>query len=208
MNEHQRNPVILVHGIYNTIAKFNTMAHYLENLGYSVHRFNLKPNNGKGCLETLAEQVNHYINHTFLPKQPIDLIGFSMGGLITRYYLQRLGGINRVHRYINIAAPNQGTLTAYTLPHIGIKQMRPNSQFLQDLNKDVVESLTKINVTIIWTPYDLMIFPAHRSRMKVGTEIKLPILSHEWMVRDTRLLKAISQALSQPVQRVENSINQ
>lgn len=120
-----------------------------------------------------------------------------MGGLVTRYYLQRLGGINKVHRYISISAPNNGTLTAYTLPRPGVKQMRPNSEFLQDLNQDIKDSLSQINVTVIWTPYDLLIVPPNSSQINIGKEIKLPVLVHEWMVKDSRTLKAISQALSQ-----------
>ncbi|MEA5534209.1 esterase/lipase family protein [Crocosphaera sp. XPORK-15E] len=204
MNHNQRNPVLLVHGLYNTVNKFNTMTNYLTNLGWSVHSFNLQPNNGDGHLDILAEQVNHYINNNFEPNQPLDLIGFSMGGIITRYYLQRLGGIDRVHRYISISAPNNGTLTAYALSRPGIKQMRPNSQFLQDLNKDIHETLSHLNITIIWTPYDLMIFPAHSSKINLGTEIKIPVFSHEWMVRDTRLLNILSQSLSQSVTMVKN----
>lgn len=199
INSPQRNPVLLVHGLYDTLAKFNTMTTYLNNLGWSVHRLNLKPNNGDSHLEHLAEQVADYINNTFTPKQPIDLIGFSMGGVVTRYYLQRLGGVNRVHRYISISAPNNGTLTAYALQSPGIKQMRPNSEFLQNLNQDIAEKLENINVTVIWTPYDLMILPANSSRIKVGKEIQCPVLVHEWMVRDRRTLETISQALSEPI---------
>ncbi|WP_409013479.1 esterase/lipase family protein [Dyadobacter sp. CY351] len=64
----------------------------------------------------------------------IDLIAFSMGGLISRYYLQRLGGLAKTDRFITIATPHHGTLAAYFLPFPGIKQMRPNSLFLIDLN--------------------------------------------------------------------------
>lgn len=195
----QRNPVVLVHGIYNTTAKFNTMTNYLTKLGWSVHCFNLKPNNGDGHLENLAEQVANYINNTFPNKQPFDLIGFSMGGLITRYYLQRLGGVERVHRYISISAPNRGTLTAYALSRPGIIQMRPNSQFLQQLNHDIQDTLGRINVTIIWTPYDLMILPAHSSKLNLGKQIKLPVLNHERMVKDPMILQAVSQSLSEPI---------
>ncbi|HAC65300.1 MAG TPA: lipase [Cyanothece sp. UBA12306] len=192
-----RNPLVLVHGIYDTEAKFNTMNRYLTNLGWSVHCINLKPNNGDGHLEHLAEQVANYINHTFASEQPIDLIGFSMGGLVTRYYLQRLRGVDKVHRYISISAPNNGTFTAYALPHPGIKQMRPNSQFLQELNQDIEATLNKINITIVWTPYDLMIVPAHSSQLNIGKEIKLPVLVHEWMVKDRRILEVISEVLSE-----------
>ena len=122
-----------------------------------------------------------------------------MGGLVTRYYLQRLGGVEKVPRYINISAPNNGTMTAYVLPNPGIKQMRPNSQFLQDLNKDIETTLNQIDVTVIWTPFDLMIFPPSSSKMGIGEEIKLPVLIHEQMVRHHQLLKTVSDSLSKPV---------
>ncbi|MDJ0843228.1 esterase/lipase family protein [Crocosphaera sp.] len=197
--KNKRNPVLLIHGIYDTYAKFNTMKKYLTNLGWSVHCFSLKPNNGNGHLEYLAEQVDDYINNNFYSEQVIDLIGFSMGGLVTRYYLQRLGGVERVQRYINISAPNNGTITAYALPNPGIKQMRPNSKFLEDLNQDVATTLNKINVTVIWTPYDLMILPASSSKIGIGEEIQLPVLIHGQMVRDHKLLKTISDCLSKPL---------
>ncbi|MEL4898153.1 esterase/lipase family protein [Crocosphaera sp. Alani8] len=199
MDANNRNPVLLVHGIYNTSAKFNRMTKYLTNLGWVVHRLSLKPNNGNGHLEKLAQQVNDYVNNNFDRKQPIDLVGFSMGGLVTRYYLQRLGGIRKVQRYINISAPNHGTVTAYILPNPGIKQMRPKSQFLQDLNKDVKTTLDSIDVTVIWTPFDLMIFPPSSSKMGIGKEIKLPIPIHEQMVKHNQILKTISDCLSQPL---------
>jgi len=194
-----RNPVVLVHGFTDTTAVFRTMTTYLTNLGWSVHSFNLTPNTGACGLEKLAHQVAAYINNTFDNSQPVDLIGFSMGGIITRYYLQRLGGIQRVQRYISISAPNQGTVTAYSLPLRGIAQMRPNSPFLQDLNRDAAEQLAKINFTVIWTPFDLMIYPAASSRMSVGEEVIIPVLVHAWMKTDNRSLAAVATALKAPL---------
>ncbi len=199
MNQNNRNPVLLVHGIYNTSSKFNSMTKYLTNLGWDVHRLSLKPNNGNGHLEKLAQQVDNYIHNNFEPQQPIDLVGFSMGGLVTRYYLQRLGGVEKVQRYINISAPNNGTMAAYLLPNPGIKQMRPNSQFLQDLNKDIEKTLNQIDVTVIWTPYDFMIFPPSSSKMGIGKEIQLPVLIHRQMVTHHQILKTVSDSLSKPV---------
>ncbi|MGK7878626.1 MAG: esterase/lipase family protein [Crocosphaera sp.] len=199
MNQNNRNPVLLIYGIYNTSARFKAMKKYLTNLGWLVHCLSLKPNNGNAHLETLAQQVDNYIDNNFDPKQPIDLVGFSMGGLVTRYYLQRLGGVEKVQRYINISSPNNGTRTAYLLPNPGIKQMRPNSQFLQELNKDVETTLNQIDVTVIWTPYDLMIFPPSSSKMGIGEEIQLPVLIHRQMVTHHQLLKTVSDSLSKPV---------
>lgn len=189
------NPVILVHGFLDTTAVFKPMSEYLNYHGWQVHSFNLIPNHGYEKLEVLAGQVDNYIEKNFAKEQKVDLIGFSMGGLITRYYLQRLGGVERVQRYLNISAPNRGTLTAYSLPLDGIRQMQPGSQFLEDLNKDCQQILNKIKTTIIWTPYDLMIFPAHSSRLSVGKEISIPVLLHAWMVKDSKVLTTIKETL-------------
>ncbi len=36
-----------------------------------------------------------------------------MGGVVSRYYLQRLGGLARVRRFVTISSPHHGTVTAY-----------------------------------------------------------------------------------------------
>ena len=192
----ERNPVLLVHGIYDTVAKFKALSAYLHQLGWSVLRLNLKPNDGSALLNELAKQVTDYVDRTFEPGQIIDLLGFSMGGLVTRYYLQRLGGVERVKRYITISAPNNGTLTAYSLPFPGIIQMRINSPFLQDLNQDQDHYLSQLKVTNLWTPYDLMILPAHSSKMGIGREISVPVAVHAWMVSNRRVMEIIASALS------------
>ncbi|MBW4647764.1 MAG: triacylglycerol lipase [Kastovskya adunca ATA6-11-RM4] len=195
----QRNPVLLVHGISDTTTVFNSMSAYLAQKGWRVHSFNLTPNNGSMGLERLAAQVTDYIDRNFAPNQPIDLVGFSMGGIVTRYYLQRLGGIERVQRYINISAPNNGTVVGYLSWHLGCAQMRPGSPLLDDLNQDVAETLGRIQVTYIWTPMDLMIFPAHSSQLPVGKEVILPVPLHSLMLSDSRSLKAVEAALSEPI---------
>lgn len=201
------NPVLLVHGFYDKKSVFTTMSKYLSNSGWLVHSFDLTPNNGTCGLETLAEQICHYIDKNFEPTQPIDLIGFSMGGVVSRYYLQRLGGVERVQRYVNISAPNQGTLTAHLLPSCGIAQMRPGSSFLKDLNRDAMEALEPINVTVIWTPLDMMIVPAASSILPTGKHLKLPVLFHAQMLSDPRVLSAVSSALTEPLKSSKRVIN-
>ncbi len=193
-----RNPVLLVHGIFRRKTVFNRMSIYLSSLGWEVHSFDLKPSNARLGLDKLAEQISAYVTHHFAPDQPIDLVGLSMGGLVSRYYVQRLGGNERVKRFVTIASPHYGTWLAYALPFAGCVQMRPGSAFLQDLNRDI-ELFTKVNFTSIWTPYDFTIVPAQSSRLGIGQEIKLPIFAHAMMVRDKKTLQAVVQALSLPI---------
>ncbi|MBO3461790.1 esterase/lipase family protein, partial [Aetokthonos hydrillicola] len=189
-NSKQRNPVLLVHGIFDTGRVFDSMIPYLKNRGWTVYDLDLLPNNGNGRLDHLAEQVADYVNSTFLPQQPIDIVGFSMGGIVSRYYVQRLGGINRVERFITLSAPNNGTWVAFCHLGAGCIQMRPNSTLLEDLNRDAA-MLEQINFTSIWTPYDLMIVPANSSRMPVGRQITVPVWTHAAMLTDRRSLAAV-----------------
>lgn len=189
------NPVLLIHGFVDKSIVFNKMSSYLMARGYEVHTIDLIPNYGTADLKILAEQVKKYIDNTFSIGQKIDLIGFSMGGLVTRYYLQRLDGNKKVEKYINISAPNKGTLMAYLLPFKGIKQMRPASDFLLDLNKDLKESLRDIKSLFLWTPYDLMIFPAKSSIMVGMPQESIPVLTHKWMISDGRVLERVDRFL-------------
>lgn len=191
----KRNPVLLIHGIWDTIEVFNTMFNHLSKKGWEVHRINLTPNTGFARLESLALQVKNYIDQTFSHHDKIDLVGFSMGGLVTRYYLQRLQGINKVDRYINISAPNHGTIIAHGLPIGGISQMRPNSKFLKDLNKDAEEILSQIKFTWMWTPHDLMIIPAKSTCLKVGKGLQFPVKVHKWMISDKEVLNTLESLL-------------
>ncbi|MBW4507052.1 MAG: triacylglycerol lipase [Scytonematopsis contorta HA4267-MV1] len=198
MSIQQRNPVLLVHGIWDTGKVFYRMLPSLKKLGWVVYDLDLKPNNGTVGLEFLAKQLADYIDSTFESEQPFDLVGFSMGGIISRYYMQRLGGINRVQRFITISSPHHGTFIAYGSWLPGCLQMRPNSAFLQDLNSDV-EMLGKINFTSIWTPYDAMIVPANSSHMPVGKELIIPVGLHAWMLTDPRSIGAVAQTLAEPL---------
>ncbi|MEH2204356.1 MAG: triacylglycerol lipase [Nostoc sp.] len=198
IENQQRNPVLLIHGIDDTRAVFQKMAVHLVLQGWSVHSLNLVPNNGVVGLDELAKQVADYVTATFAPEQRLDLIGFSMGGIVSRYYVQRLGGINRVQRFITISSPHHGTVVAYGSGRPGCLQMRPDSIFLKDLNSDAV-MLGQLDFTSIWTPYDLMIVPANSSQMSVGSQVIVPVTLHPWMLTDSRSLAAVTAALAKPI---------
>lgn len=193
-----RNPVVLVHGLRDTSRDMRKIAGYLRDLGWQILNIDLTPNTGDARLEILAKQVADLVTRTFAPHQQIDLIGYSMGGLVARYYLQRLSGIERVDRFISISAPHRGTIAANFSTRAGCMQMRPNSDFITDLDRDV-DKLKQLNFTSIWTPFDLMILPPSSSKLGFGTELQIPALAHPLMLSDRRTFRAISDALVQPV---------
>jgi len=173
------------------------MSAWLRQRGFDVYTFNLTPNNGDAPLEDLAAQLHAFIDSRLGALQLLDIVAFSMGGLVARYYLQHLGGIERVTRFIAISSPNHGTRTAYLRNNPGARQMRPDSAFLADLNRDVT-ALSRIRVTTLWTPFDLMILPATSSTHLPGRSVRVSVLLHPLMLFDPRVLKLVHQALTEP----------
>ena len=190
--------MLLVHGIWKTGAAFRSMSRYLVKRGFTVHTIDLVPNDGRATIPALAEQVASFIERTLPAGEPLDLVGFSMGGVVSRYYLQRLGGAARVRRFVTISSPHHGTLTAYLRRLPGVVQMRPNSALLRELNEDL-DSFGGVEVTSIWTPLDLMIMPPHSSRLPLGREVLVAAPLHALMLHDPRSLRAVAEALSAPL---------
>ncbi len=188
-------PVVLVHGIYSSSGDMIRLKRHLEREGRSVFCLDLDPCDGRCGLDELAGQLDAFIEAK-VPRGKFDLVGFSMGGLISRYYVQRLGGIGRVDHFVTLASPHQGTVMAGMNGLPGVRQMRRNSDFLRDLERDQ-ESLRRVKFTSFYTPLDLMILPAQSSALPQARNVRIWALSHPSLILEKRCLRAVSAALSE-----------
>jgi triacylglycerol lipase len=198
----QPNPIVLAHGMWDTKAVFEKLKPFLESRGFQVYSLDMVPSNGEAPLDVLAGQLANFIDRTFDPGQRLDLLGFSMGGIVSRYYLQRLGGLDRTDRLVTVSSPHNGTTVAELGFLPGAKQMRVGSPFLQDLNRDI-DRLGEIQFTSIWTPFDAIIVPAASSRVTVAANQTVLVPWHKLMVYDRRSLSAIAQAFEQPAKSAD-----
>ena len=190
-----RNPVLLIHGIKDDARKMEPMARYLRARGWDAKTMSYRPSWGQKGLDVLAGQVAKFVDENYAPGARIDLVAFSMGGLVTRYYLQRLGGLERVRRYVTLSAPHHGTLLAYLLPNAGCRQMRFGSAFLRDLASDA-DRLAQLDFTSFWTPLDAIIVPARSSIMPQARNECMVIALHPLMVWQPSVQRAVAVALS------------
>ncbi|PPD49267.1 MAG: lipase [Methylobacter sp.] len=180
---------VLVHGINDTNRKFKTMQTAFENGGHRCIVPSLTPKNGSKGLEFLARQLSDIIDAE-VGVAPFCLVGFSMGGLISRYYLQELGGHKKASHFFSISAPHHGSVLAYLSGNLGAKQMRPNSVFLQSLWQSSAR-LQNVACYSYWTPFDLMILPAASSVWAQAVNIKVYALCHPLMAADRRVIADI-----------------
>ena len=194
------NPVFLVHGFQDDAKKMQAMARALRRDGWTVFTPTLSPSGCQVANEVLAQQLSDFIETNVPHDTRCDLVGFSMGAIVCRYYLQRLGGVARVDHFVAISAPEHGTWWATICPSEsrrwpGVVQLRPDSAFLRDLNSDA-QVLDQVRFTTMWTPLDLMILPAASSRMPVGSETKVWVPLHPLMVWLPSCHRAVAAALS------------
>jgi triacylglycerol lipase len=189
-------PVILVHGIWDSSDRLAPLAIGLVLRGVAdVVAIDLRPNDGRAPISELAAQVKEAVAAATRRHGKVDLVGFSMGALTSRYYIQRLGGRDLVRRFVSISGPQRGTLTAYALPFIGAKQMRPKSPLLQDLASDA-DPWGPVEVHTVITPYDAMILPSSSGEL-VGSmsHTVFPVKLHRWMIEDPRVLDHVAKVL-------------
>ena len=193
----KKNPVLLVHGIDDTNARFRRMKAALLANGFpNVYAMDIVPPNASITVEAMGQQIDEAVRSLCqgAPDQKVDIVAFSMGALAVRYFLQRLGGRALVRRFISICGPHRGTLTAYFRPSIGVKQMRPGSALIRDLNTEM-DPWGGVEVFSFWSPLDLMIIPATSALLSQAQNHAFTVPLHPWMVSDERVIKAVMQTL-------------
>lgn len=188
---------ILVPGFSDDERCLETLERFLQREGFPVSTISPQPSDGTVAVDALAERLALVIAARFPAEMPLNLVGFSMGGLICRSYIQQMGGLARTERLITIATPHQGTWTAYACQRPACHQMRPGSHFLTRLNADL-SVLEQLNFTSIWTPLDLMILPAFSSYLPVGEMRAILSPFHRTLVIDGQILQAVAASLRKP----------
>ena len=88
--------IVLLHGIFDTARIFRRMISALEAEGHRCFAPDMRPADARHGIHDLACFVERYIGEQLAPDEPFALIGFSMGGVIARQYMQALGGAARV----------------------------------------------------------------------------------------------------------------
>ena len=196
------HPVLLVHGIWDSSRDLRALTRALRQAGApEVLPIDLKPNDGRAPLHQLAEQVGTQARELAdrAGVGRVDIVGFSMGALVARVWIQRSGGREHCRRFISVSGPHHGSLWAQMgrqLP--GIVDMRPHSVLLDELAQDA-DPWGCVRVYNYFTPLDLMILPASSSKLPgVHRERRFWVPFHRSMVRNQRVLAKIIEDLGHP----------
>jgi len=188
--------IVLVHGIFNTGRVLGWMKRQFEARGYECFTPTLAPFDGRHGIEYASASLKQQIEARFGENEPISLVGFSMGGIVARHYLQMLGGACRTVNFFTLSTPHQGSYWAYLpYPSKGMRQLRPNSALLRSLDANEI-SLQEVNVFSYWTPIDFTIVPSSSSYWSVAENKKFFIVLHLSVIFSRKIVTEILDNLS------------
>ncbi len=183
--EHPR-PVVLVHGTFgNRGYTWTSAAPLLRGHGHRVFRLDYGRHGnpvifGLGDIKHSARQLADFVEEVLrrTGARQVDLVGFSQGGMMPRYYLNALGGGPKVHHFIGIAPSNHG-VTAQGLLNLARQipgaveilergavgevvpawpQLQHDHPFQREL-ADLGETTEGVRHTVIATRYDDVVTP-------------------------------------------------
>jgi len=193
-------PLVLVHGLLDTPAVFNALIRELAGRRQPLLIPHLPLRLGRTSIEQSAALLGRQIEATFGGQEPVDLLGFSMGGVIGRCWIQLQGGHRRTRRFLSVGSPQQGTLTAQPWPgwlFQGIADLKHDSALLRRLNSDLAR-LRPIDCHSFYSALDLVVLPGWKAVLPVGRCTMLPVLTHPQLLRDRAAIRPLAVELLRP----------
>ena len=193
----KRNPIILIHGLWNDSSIFSSITSKLDDIGIEYFAPSLEHSYGITSIIDLTNTLNELILEKYGLEKKVDILGFSMGGIIARCWIQKFNGYKRTRRFISIGSPHKGTFIAQLVPKYpfrGISEMKMNSNFLRELEKNDF-FLDNIECISFFTYWDLMVFPSWLTNLNFGEKISLKVYKHRNLVRNSFSVEKIIERI-------------
>jgi pimeloyl-ACP methyl ester carboxylesterase len=157
-------PILLVHGLADNRSIFTLLRRTLRRRGFGrVLTVNYSPFTQD--VRTAADALGKLVEKTCAATgyERVHVVGHSLGGVVARYYVQRMGGDQRVHTLVTLGTPHAGTLTAHLWPSRVARQLRPGSALLQELASPAPGLRTRF--VAFWSDLDQVIVPQRSARL-------------------------------------------
>lgn len=157
-------PIILVHGLVDNRSIFTRLRRALRRRGFGrVLTLNYSPftQDLRTAAASLARLVEKICAETGYER--VHVVGHSLGGIVARYFVQRLGGGDRVHTLVTLGSPHEGTASAHLLPTGLARQLRSGSPLMTELAGPAPGCRTR--VVAYWSDLDQLMVPKRAARL-------------------------------------------
>ena len=137
----------------------------------------------------------------------LNLVGYSMGGVISRWYAEKLAPNRKIVNVITICSPHHGTLWGnVTAAMKSFFQIDPSTGTASDvrITSPTVKSLRKdplrgdIKYTALWLPNDKVVIPGRSAMINGALNVMLPKkgIRHTTAPKVSKVLSLVVKALS------------
>ncbi|MFG2991457.1 esterase/lipase family protein [Streptomyces sp. NPDC048257] len=196
-----RPPILLLHGFTDNRSVFVLLRRALGAGGRHVEAYNYSPFtlDLRVTARHLARRVEELCERT--GQERVELIGHSLGGLVGRYYVQRLGGDARVRTLVTLGTPHSGTRVApFMDAHPLVRQMRPDSEVLTELAAPAPGCTTRC--VAFWSEFDALMAPVGSARIEHPDlrveNVQVTGIGHLALPAHPAVITAVRRALDGP----------
>lgn len=192
-------PILLVHGLVDNRSIFTLLRRHLRRRGFGrvwTMNYRIWTTDLRDAARQLAASVDAICEQTGYER--IHVIGHSMGGLVARYYVQRLGGDARVHTLVTLGTPHHGTRTARMFPRGVCQQLAPGSEVVTELAEPATGCQTRF--VSFWSDIDALISPKQAAILDhpdlAARNILVQGVGHMSLPIDRRIVREITATLA------------
>jgi len=194
-------PIILLHGYFHNRSAFVVMKRSLRKFGFrsvDTMNYNVIGHDVQELAQQLAAHVDEVLECT--EATHVHLIGHSLGGLVARYYIQKLGGHEKVHTCITLGTPHRGTHAAWVGRGKTARQLRPGSLLLRQLARS--SRAMPVRFISIYSNLDSLVLPAVNAKITEpalrARNVLVKDLGHLSLLISRPIIRAIAEALANP----------
>ena len=188
-------PVLLIHGIACNRAIWRPWLRRLQATGFQpIRAVDLEPLFGD--IDAYADRVADELRsmQTRCGGARVTVIAHSMGGLVARAALSRVGP-DVIRQIVTLGSPHHGTVIARLFPWRLARQMRPGSAWLRALRARQAPPFA-VPFTSIYSLQDNLIVPARSAALAGARLYELQGLGHMGMVGSPRSIDCAVAALT------------
>ncbi|NYG56258.1 esterase/lipase family protein [Nocardioides perillae] len=162
-------PVLLVPGYGGATGGLERLAASLQVGGRRTQV--VRPSAPTGDLRAQAAELGEVVDRLLAAGAPsVDVVGYSAGGVVVRWWVEELGGASQARRVVTLASPHAGTDLAALGAGLGgdacpeaCRQLAPDSDLLRRLPVDDVAEGPRW--TAVWTEDDRTVVPPDSGRL-------------------------------------------
>ncbi|HVE62568.1 MAG TPA: alpha/beta fold hydrolase [Mycobacteriales bacterium] len=157
-------PIVLVHGWVDNRSIFTVLRRALHRRGFGqvvTMNYNVLTHDVPRAAHRLGALVEQVCDQTGYER--VHVVGHSMGGLVARYYVQRLGGDERIHTLATLGTPHRGTRAAHLFVGRALKSLRVGSSVVRELEEPAPHCRTRF--LAFWSDLDELVVPKSSGRI-------------------------------------------